>query len=493
MRSANARTLDPARGVVGRRDLLAVAAALPFAACTAAADGARVALPDFRRPGDPDDSAALARAFATGRPVHAPAGRYRVGADATSTLPPGATLSGDGAGRTVIARSYAQDKPFILHCDSGSPDPAGNIARLRFSDLTFEDEVAARGFSEYAYLVMLNGVSDVLFDRVGFRGFRGDGLHLGSSVTSRTERHNVGVTVRDCTFDGVDANNRNAISVIDCAGLLVERSRFLNCTRAGDGSAGPGDPMNPRTGPAMPGAIDLEPNGDAFAVIRDVVVRDNLFRGGGGYAVALYLTDNDRVAVPQSGITVADNIVEDRAGGFAAAGFGGDGAARSSRGYGIAIRRNRVSRCAKPFLIDGIRGLTLAGNAFTDCEGAAELGYTATIADATLSGNQFVRVGSRVVPYGLWVRDSRDVAIRDNLFDDCGAPGGTGGIAVGFVGGVSRGLRFTGNRFRATSGRMEQAATLFRDARIDRATLTRRDNQVRLRGSGLLETFGPPR
>lgn len=481
--------------MLSRRHTLS-AALLPVAACARAAPASEE-LPRFRQPGDVDDSAALARAFASGRPVHAPAGagsgpqgKYLVTNDASGSLPSGAVLSGDGIGKTVFARSYRQDKPFLLHADSRSPDPRRNLSGLRFAKLSFEDEVAARGFSEYNYLVMLSGVTDVAFDQVGFRGFRGDGLHLGQSVVSRTERHNLNVTVRDCMFDGVNSNNRNAISVIDCAGLLVERSQFLNCSRPGNGSAAAGDPMRPATGPAMPGAIDLEPNGDAFTVLRDITIRRNLFRGGGGYAVALNLSDNDRVTAAQHGFVVEDNIVEDRAGGIAATCGAPDG---SRRPYDIAVRRNQVRRCAKPFLISGVRGVELTANVFIDCGGAAELGYAGTVVDATLADNQFVRVGSKVVPYGLWIRATRNLVLGGNLFDDCGAPDGAKGIAVGFVAGTSRDLHVERNRFRATTGRMEQAVTVFRDARIDRASLRVAGNEISLAGSGMTASFGVPR
>ena len=251
---------------------------------------ASVALPDFRAKGDRDDTAALHRALATGKPVHIPAGRgsgpqgrYLISNEATANLPSGAMIFGDGMQKTIVTRSLIGGGPFILHCDSHSADPANNISGLRFSDITFEDDVERYGFAQFSYLVMLNGVTDVRFDRVEFRGFRGDGLHLGSSVNAKTERHNRAITVENCVFDGVNSNNRNAISVIDAQDLTIQRSRFSNVTRRGDGTVTAGDPMNPATGLSQPGAIDMEPNGDAFAIIRDVVIRENHFNRRGRF------------------------------------------------------------------------------------------------------------------------------------------------------------------------------------------------------------------
>lgn len=488
-------------GALVRRQVVAGMVLVPMlatAACGKTAPAKGVSLPDFRQPSDPDDTAALARAFATGKPVHAPAGRgsgsdgrYLVGNDASASLPSGATLSGDGLDKTIFARSDVRKSPFILHCDSGSPDPARNITGLCFRDLSFVDDVARLGFSEFSYLVMLNGVSEVHFDRVGFRGFRGDGLHLGSSVTARVERHNRGITVSDCIFDGVNANNRNAISVIDVDGLIVEASRFINVTRRGDGSAGAGDPMNPATGLGQPGAIDLEPNGDAFAIVRNVTIRNNRFTGGGGFAVALLLSSNDVLRNAQRNILIERNVIRDRAGGFEAFGFAGNAAMTSNRAYNIMIRNNQVERCDKPFIISGIRAITIVGNQFRDCHGHAELGYLTANAQAVVADNLFERVGGLVPGYALWIREGQDINLVGNRFIDAGIPGGRDGVAIAVVAGTVRGLTMRANTFQNVEGRTGQAVQVFREAKVDQASL-------RIEGNGALgvplaQALNPPR
>ncbi len=437
-----------------------------------------VALPDFRRNGDADDTAAFFRAAATGRTVHLPArggmgpgGRYLIGSGVRDQLPPGCTVSGDGMGETVIARSNRPGTSFVFFCDSGSADPARNRTGLSFSDLTIEDDVARLGFAEYSYLVMLNGATDASFRRVGFRGFRGDGLHLGSGIVLGQERHNRRVTVGECVFDGVNANNRNAISVIDCDGLVIERSQFLNCTRYGDGSLGAGDPMNPRTGLGMPGPIDLEPNDDGFPVVRDVVIRDNLFRGGGGYAVCLNLRVNARLRVPQRNIRITGNTITDRDGGLITFGFAGDEAIRSGPDYDVQVSGNTVRRCRTPFILNGMRGLTLADNIFADCAGRAEIGNVAGNARITLRGNSFLRCGAEEPGYTLWVRASDRLTLADNLFEDCGiAKGRRFGVALALVQGRITNLSLDANRFTSPTGRMTVAAMAFREAQLDRAT-----------------------
>lgn len=475
------RTVIVGGGIMGAGAVLAA---------TLAEDGA-VSLPSLRRPGDKDDSAAFRRAAASGRPIHAPAGkgsgpggRYIIGSSAKDNLPSGLTLFGDGRGKTVLRIS--RDTPFVLHADSGSADPKRNITGLRFRDLDFEGEVEARGFAEFEYLVMLNGVTDVRFDRVGFVGFRGDGFHLGSSVTSKTERHNRDVVVADCVFDGINANNRNAISIIDVERMTIERSTFLDCTRVGDGTVNAGDPFKPETGLAMPGPIDIEPNADRFAIVRDVTIRANRFRGGGGFAVALHPLPNDFVATPQRGIRVIDNIVEDRVGGIDMTGYVNDVAMQpGSAPYDVTISGNSVTRCKTPFRISGVRGLTMTGNRFADCTDRAEFNNTAPVAAVTASRNRFERIGSDAFPYGLWLRTLDGLVLSENEFVDCGGPGRRDGAAIAIVAGAPRDLVLKGNRFSSPQGRMNQSLQLFRDATFSRKQIALSGNVSTLNGPSL--------
>lgn len=476
---------------ISRRTLLVGASAAGATAVLATvADTDTTSLPALRRPGDPDDTAAFRRAAALGKPIHAPAGRgsglggaYVVGSSDRDNLPSELTLYGDGLGKTVIR--IARGHPFILHCDSKSADPARNITGLRFRDLTFQSEVAARGFSEFEYLVMLNGVTDVAFERVGFVGFRGDGLHLGSSTVSKVERHNRDVVVSNCLFDGVNSNNRNAISIIDAERLLIERSQFLNCTRVGDGTANAGDPFKPATGLGMPGPIDIEPNADRFAIIRDITIRGNRFKGGGGFAVALHPLPNDFVTNPQREIRVEDNVIEDRVGGVDMTGYVGDGALHSGPAYDVAITGNLVSRCKTPFRISGVRGMTMTNNRFLDCTDRAEFDNTAPVADVTASRNRFQGIGSDSYPYGLWLRSSDQLSIVDNDFIDCGGIKRRDGAAIAIVAGSPRRLRIARNRFASPAGRMNQGLAIFRDADVDPRQVTLLANRSTLTGPPL--------
>lgn len=453
-----------------------------------------VALPDYRKQGDLDDTEAFRRALKVSPRIHFPAGRgsgaggaYLLAAVDSDNLPSGLDLSGDGPERSIIRRSYRRQGPFILHCDSKSANPKENIRELRFRDLSFEDEVESRGFSEFDYLVMLNGVSDVLFDNVHFVGFRGDAVHLGSSTVSQVERHNREIVVRNSLFDGITCNNRNAISVIDCERLLIEDCRFRDCSRFGGPE--PSDPFDPRTGIQAPGAIDLEPNQDAFAIIRDVVIRNNSFSGGGGYAVCLNLLADTVVDIAQSGILVERNRISDRWGGFGIH-SGSSIAASATRSAAITFDRNIVERCEKPFIVDGVRGLTIRGNTFADCATMAELGYVNGNRDVVVADNAFRRLGRQESGYGLWIRDIRNLELRDNEFVDIGLEGERFGIALAFVSGEMFGVSLRDNAFSSPTGRTTEAITVFADARPNRPSFLVAGNTLSFAAPGIDRSLG---
>jgi hypothetical protein len=483
-------TTPPETGTIGRRGILAAllvgGAALASPALFTQSSGPAnpVALPDFRPAGARDDNEALRRALATGRPVHLPAGRGSASdgaylietAAGTNNLVSGAWLFGDGMGRTVIRRPYRTGS-FIFFVNSGFASAARNLTNIRFADLTLEDDVARRGFEEHNHLMHLNGVTGLQIDRVGFRGFRGDGLHLGSGEVLGMERHNLDIAVRGCTFDGINRNNRNALTIIDGERVLIQDCRFLNCTRPGrppetaQGSrAWNSDPHNPRTGISMPGAIDCEPNADLFANIRNVRIERCSFSGGGGAAVALLLRPNDRMITAHNGFTIRDCTIERNRLGFSLFGYDGENAIIHPADYGVVIEDNRLSNCEKPFIVNGMRGLAMRRNEYSDCAQSAELGYTAYNARCSLIGNRFIRIGTAAYGglNGLLVRFASDVLLEGNAFIDCGLANGGGGRAINFIAGRISRFRLINNRFESPTGRTTYAIAV-QGAQMDRS------------------------
>lgn len=472
-------TALPARRKIGRRGVIAgllvgaAALAVPAPCSQPVQHPDAVSLPDFRAQGALDDNEALRRALATGRAVRLPAGRgsARDGAYlietpvGTTNLVSGAQIFGDGIGRTVIRRPY-RSGAFIFFVNSGSAEPACNLTNIRLSDLSLEDDVVQRGFEEHTHLLHMNGVTGLQIDRVAFSGFRGDGLYLGSGHILGMERHNRAIAVRHCLFDGVNRNNRNAISIINGDGVRIEDCQFLNCTRPGHGGARarPGDrawqsdPFNIHTGLPMPGAIDCEPDADRFTIIRNVSIERCHFAGGGGAAVALLLRANNLLDTPHSGFRIRDCTIERQGTGFTFSGYAGEGAISYPAGYDALYENNALVECDKPFIINGARDLVMRRNRFRDCALAAELGYTGYNHRCTLADNEFVRLGYDIQGVnGILIRNADDILLARNWFVDCGRADGAAGRALCFVGGVIRRFRLIDNQFESPTGRTTYA------------------------------------
>jgi len=383
-----------------------------------------------RRPGDRDDTAAFERALATGRPVHVPAGHYEI---ADCRLGNGARLSGEGQASVIRVRAGRPG----LRAESGA---TGRFLRgLVLRDLVIEGRSVEAGFAEHAHLLRLDGVEDVQVERVSFRGFQGDGLYLGSGLQPGEERHNRRIVVRGCRFDGINRQNRNAISVIDGDDVRIEGCSFMNCTR-----------------PDMPGPIDLEPDAQAFAVIRKIQVIGNQFAGNGGNVGEIALQVPAAVRALPRDIVIRDNRFRDYRGTGAEVAlnvFRATGAADPD--MGVAISGNQGQGGHAPYSFVSAKGVRASGNVWTD-----------------------YRIGTLVGwrdPASL----GRDIQIADR-FVRCGAGAGA---AIAIVN--ADGLSLDGSAFIDPAGNAAGATAILlaSDGRSRRLSL--RGVTVRGRGAGL--------
>ncbi len=391
-----------------------------------------VSVKDFGAVGDgvADDTAAFSNAFATGKLVYAPAGTYRLN---SLNIPSNSRLVGDG-GATVI-KPLTDDTRCALGADSGSA--TAFIDNITIRNVRFLGNVATVGFSEQKHLVSFNGVKNMLIESCDFVGFRGDGLYLGSGNVGGQERHNIGVTIRNCLFDGVNADNRNGVSIIDADTVTIEGCLFTNTTKAG-----------------MPGSIDCEPDANAFAVIRNVTIRNNRFSGGNESAIALLLQDQSFLTTPHENFLIEGNFIQKPKGLT----FNGENVSLSDSTipYGVLFLRNVVKGSSTPFLIDGARGLTLQENTFEESALPAEFGYVTGNFDCSIVGNTFYRCGQDNTSgtRGLWIRTATRLTIEGNSFVDCGRADGTTGRSIEFVSGASGAhIYLRNNEFSSPTGR----------------------------------------
>ena len=209
-----------------------------------------------------DDEAAVQDAVNAALQIQFPAGTCVL--NGTVTLRAGTILRGGGMGVSIIKQGGVSGSSMgTFYADSGA---AGTkLAGIQIIDMTIYGQSDVLGFSEFQHLVSFNGVKDALIEKVEFKGFRGDGLYIGSGSNGTDERHNENIIVRNSVFDGMNNANRNGISVIDGDAVLIDNNTFRKTTQSN-----------------MPGAIDVEPNWNPFHIIRNITVTNNVFFGIGG-------------------------------------------------------------------------------------------------------------------------------------------------------------------------------------------------------------------
>ena len=273
------------------------------------------------------------------------------------------------------------DGPFLFFCN-----PAGNQGatpvqpvwdNIQFRGLVTRNDPTATGpgYEENSAFYHVNAVSNVLWERCGQIGSVGDGMYIGAGDLGpdgngeRQNRYNYNLIFRDCFWDGINTNNRNAVSIIS-----AERVRFegVNVSRnwGKAGSAAPFDPYDPATGIGAPaGGIDIEPNTfTTDPLVKDITGSFWVYNSGAAAFAALILR-NASATKQFEGIDMQIFAEECRLGLIA---FQSDPAKADKP----LVRITGIARnCDKPFEV--LQGAGLEINAqFYDCEFPADMSYT---------------------------------------------------------------------------------------------------------------------
>lgn len=205
-------------------------------------------------------------------------------------------IFGDGPGKTIIKQNAAYYLfAYGYLASQGTSNPDDNIKNIVFRDLELVGDDTPV-FSEFEYIMSLGCVSDVMIDNVKFRGWRGDAISIGESLGS-VERHQLNITIQNCYFDGVNKDNRQAITCTDGTNIVIQNNIFVNCTRSD-----------------MPGNIDFEPNsGGAFPYdqwINNIHILNNRFSNSDAAAISVQLANVDDWTVPPGPIYISGNTVD---------------------------------------------------------------------------------------------------------------------------------------------------------------------------------------
>jgi len=247
-------------------------------------------------------------------------------------------------------------------------------------------------------------------------------VFLGSSNNNAVERHNERVTIRGCRFDGVNNKNRNGVSVIDGTDILIENCEFVNFTTL-----------------SMPGGIDVEPDGNAFARIVNIRIIGNTFKSIGGFAgaISVYLPlAQSAMTLPSSGVEIIGNHIQD---------LDGDengifvvqvstGTASSTYPNSVLIEGNVIRGTpAHGIEIAGLHGVTISNNYISDAEGAPIQAGVSTwpLYDVMIDRNYFYHCDTLGIG-GLKVSTAAKVTISRNTFNALGKSDGTFGYAIDF-------------------------------------------------------------
>lgn len=374
-----------------------------------------VSIKDFGATGSGDavvDTAALIAAVGTGgRAVFFPNGLYIIN---FVNLPSNTMLFGEGAGSIIRT---AQAVRCAIGCDSG--DPNLFIENITIKDLRLEGRVVADGFVEQRHISSWNGAKNLLIDNCQFIGFQGDGAYIGMGNVGGQVRHNVNVTIRNCFFDGVNKDNRQGVSVIDCDGLLIEGCYFTRTTRSN-----------------MPGAIDIEPNSHVETVVRDIKIVNNKFFdiGGNVACIAVFLQNAENFITPYQGFLIEGNFIENANKAIIYYPVIAAGVTNAMHDQGVRIVNNITINTSRSIEIYNAKGALVEGNQFIRGSAASLIGFTGSPAksiDLTLRNNQFVESGYSLGD-GLIIFNAERLTLEGNLFKDCGNGSAGNGDAIVF-------------------------------------------------------------
>lgn len=338
------------------------------------------------------------------------------------------SIVGFGA-RSVMLRDFdnSSDKKHQGLINVVSTSSTEFIDMFNISNIKLADDVLAKGFSEFQHLINLGGSANTKIKDCIFEGFRGDAIYVGSGYTDTSERHNYSLEIEGCLIDGVNKNNRNAVSVLDVSNMRIKNCNFKNTTRSN-----------------MPGAIDLEPE-SSFNKIQDISVYGCNFENIGGTSgvVGFYEKHAATRDLAVSNINFYQNNFKncDNNGGAFGCQLTNSSPSNSTSPVFFSFYENNVSDMKRVGVVVGAKSVKHIENTYRNIELGLFLGLALNGSnyDIISRKNKYYSVGKENSIYGgyaIQVSTNSHLTISDS-FVDVGKADGSMGHAVYFVDGTS--------------------------------------------------------
>jgi hypothetical protein len=398
---------------------------------------------DFQAVGDgkTDDSAAFARALhkldeRNGGTLLVPPGKYVVG---DLKIGSGTLIKGTGPAPFPILLKALKARSIIDISSQLVSNSRSTLHDIGIEQLTLRGRSVEDGFSEHIHNINAVGITNLAIWNVRIEAFQGDGLYLGArSQRAEPVSHNSNIHVSDSVFDGVNSQNRNGISVIDCRHCVLERNEFGNLSR-----------------PDMPGAIDIEPD-QLDEIAQDIVIRKNTItnnHGNGGAICAVITMEHFRGAAQ---ILIENNRIQDATNGIMVLWRGDDAATARPDSPQAVIRGNIIKEIDRPFVLDGAAGMGIIGNEILGSRLEAQIGFHFGVRSISFVENRFDLIGTDSGQGVVLFGPVASVNFERNSFGDVGSTQ-RGGSAIYFARGSVKDVTISGNIFAAPNHRTEAA------------------------------------
>lgn len=351
-------------------------------------------------------------------------------------------------GSWLLPNGDTTDQIGLFHIDSLSS--AATIDDVTITNMKLTGSVAADGFLEHAHLVSGSGARRLRVLNNHLIGFRGDAVFFGSgSESGITERHNFDCHVIGNTIDGINNENRQAMSVVDGRVIHFSRNKVSNCTRS-----------------SMPGAVDVEPM-MPYEATRDVFVYENEFDNvGGNSGVVCY--NGNHLGMGGGFFTVSSNNIRvwkntfrncQNTGGLFGASVANLAPGPSTPPLDFEFSGNKCYNSRRVGTIVGAHGVKHKNNEYIDIDSGMFVGLAVggAVYSFDTDGNTYTRVGRSNAAADGYAIQLSTVSYAfigpGEKFIDCGKANGTFGVPIYFVDGASDHISIMGITTRNVTGK----------------------------------------